>query len=109
MSDLRVFWMVAVMALVTALLRFLPFLVFRHGEQTPRLITRLGELLPCAIMGMLVVYCLRHISLAAAPHGLPEAIAGAVTVALHIWKRSTLLSIVAGTVCYMLLVQQVFM
>ena len=100
--------MIAVIALVTATLRFLPFLLFGENRQTPPLVTYLGRVLPYAIMGMLVVYCLKGVTLTAAPYGIPEAIACAVVIALHVWKRSTLLSIGAGTVCYMLLVQFLF-
>ena len=99
--------LVAVSALVTALIRFAPFLVFRGGK-TPDIVLRLGKLLPCAVMGMLVVYCLRNMDFATASHALPEIIAAAVVVGLHLWRRNTLLSIVAGTVVYMLLVQLVF-
>ena len=99
---------VAVAAIVTIALRFLPFLIFREGKTTPPLITRLGQLLPSAIMGMLVIYCLKGISLAQAPFGIPEII-GCLTVApLHIWKRNTLLSIGLGTICYMFLIQVIF-
>ena len=98
----------AVAALVTAGLRFLPFLIFGENRQTPPLITYLGQVLPFAIMGMLVVYCLKDVTLTAVPFGIPEAIGCAVVALLHIWKRNTLLSIGAGTVCYMLLVQLVF-
>lgn len=107
MTNLHAAALIAVMALVTAALRFAPFLLFSRGDAPP-VIRRLGELLPGATMAMLVVYCLRKISLAAAPHGAPELIAEAVTVGLHIWRKNTLLSIVAGTVCYMVLVQNVF-
>ena len=100
--------MIAVIALVTAALRFLPFLLFGENRQTPPLVTYLGRVLPYAIMGMLVIYCLKGVSLTASPYGIPEAIACSVVVALHAWKRSTLLSIGAGTVCYMLLVQFLF-
>ena len=100
--------MVAVTTAVTALLRFLPFLIFGGEKQTPPYVLYLGKVLPYAIMGMLVVFCLKNVTLAAAPHGIPELIAGAVVVLLHVWKRKTLLSIIAGTVCYMLLVQFVF-
>ena len=100
--------LVAVVALVTAFLRFLPFLIFGENRTTPPLITYLGQVLPFAIMGMLVVYCLKGITPTAAPYGIPEAIGCAVVALLHIWKRNTLLSIGAGTVCYMLLVQFVF-
>ena len=99
---------ILVMAAVTALLRFLPFWVFGGKRQTPAIITYLGKVLPCAIMGMLVVYCLKDISFTGAPFGIPEILGCAVVTILHIWKRNTLLSIGAGTVCYMLLVQFVF-
>lgn len=102
------FWMIAVMALVTALLRFLPFWVFGGKRESPKLVVYLGRVLPFAIMGMLVVYCLRNVELLAAPYGIPELL-GCLTVAgLHIWKRNTLLSIGGGTLLYMLLVQFVF-
>ena len=100
--------MVAVTTAVTVLLRFLPFLIFGGEKQTPPYVIYLGKVLPYAIMGMLVIFCLKNVTLAAAPHGIPELIAGAVVVLLHVWKRKTLLSIIAGTVCYMLLVQFVF-
>lgn len=99
---------IAVIALVTAALRFLPFWIFGENRKTPPIITYLGQVLPCAIMGMLVVYCLKDVHFTAAPFGLPELIGCAVVVLLHVWKRNTLLSIGAGTVCYMLLVQFVF-
>ncbi len=108
MIDIRAALMIAVIALVTAGLRFLPFLIFGENRTTPPLITYLGKVLPFAIMGMLVVYCLKGISFAAAPFGIPELVGCAIVAGLHIWKRNTLLSIGAGTVCYMLLVQLVF-
>ncbi len=98
--------LVAVMALVTILLRFLPFLLFR--KRTPPYIAYLGKVLPAAIIGMLVIYCLKDVNPAAAPHGLPEGISAACVVALQVWKRNSLLSILGGTVLYMLLVQAVF-
>ena len=100
--------LVAVMALVTAGLRFLPFFIFNEKRKTPPLITYLGKVLPYAIMGMLVVYCLKNITPTRFPYGLPELIGCAVVALLHIWKRNTLLSIGAGTLCYMLLVQVLF-
>lgn len=100
--------MIAVIALVTAALRFLPFWIFRENRKTPPLITYLGQVLPYAIMGMLVVYCLKDVSLLASPFGIPEIIGCAVVTLLHIWKRNTLFSIGIGTVCYMLLVQFIF-
>ena len=100
--------LIVVAVLVTAATRFIPFLIFRKKESTPAIITYLGQVLPCAIMGMLVVYCLKDVSVLRFPYGLPELISCAVVAALHVWKRSSLLSIGGGTVCYMLLVQLVF-
>jgi len=100
--------MIAVIALVTVALRVLPFLIFGGKKETPAFITYLGKVLPFAIMGMLVVYCLKGISLVQAPYGLPEILAVATVVLLHLWKRNTLLSIVGGTVLYMVLIQVVF-
>ena len=108
MNKLHAVLTIAVIALVTAGLRFLPFLIFGENRKTPPLVTYLGQVLPYAIMGMLVVYCLKNVTLTAAPFGIPEAIGCAVVALLHVWKRNTLLSIGAGTVCYMLLVQFVF-
>lgn len=99
---------VAICALATMLTRFLPFLIFREGRPTLPLVTYLGKALPSAIFAMLVVYSLRNVDVLGQSHGLPEAIAIAVTVALHLWKRQMLLSIAGGTLCYMLLVQLVF-
>ena len=108
MPDLHSALMIAVIALVTTTLRFLPFLIFGEKRKTPPLISYLGQVLPYAIMGMLVVYCLKGVRFTVAPFGIPEAIGCAVVALLHVWKRNTLLSIGAGTVCYMLLVQFVF-
>ena len=99
--------MIAVMALVTALLRFLPFWIFGKSRKTPALITYLGQVLPYAIMGMLVVYCLKDVELFSRL-GIPELLGCAAVAALHVWKRNTLLSIGGGTVLYMLLLQFVF-
>ena len=100
--------LIVVAVLVTAATRFIPFLIFRKKESTPAIITYLGQVLPCAIMGMLVVYCLKDIQLLSTPFGLPELIGCAIVAVLHIWKRNSLLSIGVGTVCYMMLVQLVF-
>ena len=98
--------LVIAMAAVTMLLRFLPFLVFR--KRTPPYIAYLGEVLPAAIIGMLVVYCLRNTVIRKAPFGAPEMIAGFAVAGLQAWKRKSLLSILGGTVIYMVLVQAVF-
>lgn len=108
MPDLHAAGIVAVAALVTAALRFLPFLIFRENRKTPAIIEYLGKVLPYAIMGMLVIYCLKDVSLSEAQGWVPQLIGCAIVVWLHIWKRNTLLSIGVGTVCYMLLVQFIF-
>lgn len=104
-------WSLCIILLVAAatiLTRFLPFILFPQGKKHPRIIDQLSPLLPPAMMGLLVVYCLRSVDVSAPPHGLPELIAIAVTAGLHQWKRNTLISIGAGTVVYMLLVQLIF-
>ena len=106
-KNLHAILAIAIMAIISYLLRALPFLIF-SGKQTPRFIQYLGKYLPYAIMGMLVIYCLKEVRPLAYPYGLPELIAIAIVALLHIWKRNTLLSIVSGTVSYMLLVQLVF-
>lgn len=98
--------LVAVMSVVTILLRFLPFIVFR--KKTPKYIAYLGKVLPPAIIGMLVIFCLKDITPLAHPFGIPELIAAACVVGLQIWKRNALVSILAGTAVYMALVQLVF-
>ena len=99
---------IAMCVVGTMLTRFLPFLVFRPKRPTPRYIQYLGRVLPGASFAMLIIYCLRDVSLLQGSHGLPELIAIAVTAGLHLWKRQMLLSIAGGTICYMLLVQFIF-
>ncbi len=99
---------ILVIALVTLLTRALPFLLFPAGKKTPAYISFLGKVLPLAIIGMLVVYCLKSVSVTTYPFGLPELIAIAVVVAIHLWKKNSLISIIGGTVLYMFLVQVVF-
>lgn len=107
MDPVKAFWAVVIMAAVTILLRVLPFLVFSRGK-TPAYVSFLGKYLPYAIMGMLVVYCLKGISFVTMPFGIPELAAAAVVVFLHLWKRNTLLSILCGTACYMAIIQLIF-
>lgn len=95
-------------ALATMLTRFLPFIIFSDRRPIPPLVQYLGWALPPAVFGMLVVYCLKGVSFLSGSHGLPELAAIAVVAALHLWRRQMLLSIAGGTVCYMLLVQFVF-
>lgn len=99
---------IGVCALASLLTRFLPFLLFRDGDHAPLVIEYLGRTLPLGIFAMLVVYCLRDVSLVSYPHGLPEAIAIACTVGLHYWRHSMGLSMAVGTAVYMLCVQVVF-
>lgn len=108
MNNLHSVYLVAVVALVTMLTRFLPFWILNGRRKTPEFVLRLSKLLPAAILGMLVVYCLKDISFLSPPYGIPELLGCAAVALLHIWKRNTLLSIGAGTVFYMLLVQWVF-
>ena len=108
MSNAHAMLIVAVAGIVTAALRFLPFLIFGGDRKPPAYITYLGKVLPYAIMAMLVVFCLKNVSLVSTPYGLPELISCALVVLLHVWKRNTLISIIGGTVCYMVLVQMVF-
>lgn len=99
---------IGMVVLGTLLTRFLPFLLFPAGKPTPRYIQYLGTVLPSAVFGLLVVYCLKNVSLFSGTHAIPELIAILVVAGLHVWKRQMLLSIAGGTVCYMLLVQTVF-
>lgn len=99
---------VRMVVLGTLVTRFLPFILFPAGRPTPKYIQYLGKVLPAAVFGLLVIYSLKDVSILGGSHGIPELIAIAVVVLLHLWKRQMLLSIAAGTVCYMLLVQFVF-
>ncbi len=99
---------IAMIVLGTMITRFLPFLIFPAGKSTPKYIQYLGNVLPAAVFGLLVVYCLKDVSIFSGSHGLPELISIALVVVLHLWKRQMLLSIAGGTICYMLLVQFVF-
>lgn len=92
----------------TMITRFLPFLLFPADKPTPKYIEYLGKVLPAAVFGLLVIYCLKDVSILGGSHGLPELIAIAVVILLHYWKRQMLVSIAGGTVCYMLLVQLLF-
>lgn len=92
----------------TMLTRFIPFLLFPAGKPTPKYIQYLGKVLPSAVFGLLVVYCLKDVDILTGSHGLPELLAIIVVIVVHLWKRQMLLSIAGGTVCYMLLVQFVF-
>lgn len=100
---------VSMCVLATVLTRFLPFWVFSEKKKTPPYIEYLGRVLPLAIFGMLIIYCLKGVSLFSGNHAVPELIGIAVTAALHFWKKQMLLSIAGGTVVYMLLIHFVFL
>ena len=106
MDKLHSLALILIMAALTAALRFLPFVMFSKG--TPKTIVYLGNLLPNAIMAMLVVYCLKNVSFTTSSHGIPEALAVFLVAVLHKWKHNMLLSILGGTAAYMVLVQAVF-
>ena len=99
---------IALCVLATVLTRFLPFILFSGKRPTPRYIQYLGKALPAALFSMLVVYCLKNVSILTGSHGLPELLGILITAGLHLWKRQMLLSIAGGTVCYMLLIQFIF-
>lgn len=99
---------ILMVVLGTMLTRFLPFLVFPAGKPTPRYVQYLGKALPGAVFGLLIIYCLKNVSVFTGTHAIPELIAIALVVVLHLWKRQMLLSIAGGTICYMVLVQTIF-
>ena len=106
MYDVHAGYIVLITGAVTVMLRFLPFMAF--GKSRPEFVGYLGRVLPPAVMGMLAVYCLRGVDFAGGSYGIPKGAACIAVVILHVWKRSTLLSITAGTALYMILVQVVF-
>ena len=95
---------IALMALVTVLTRALPFMLFPPGHQTPAYVNYLGRVLPLAVFGMLVVYCLKDVQWLSGSHGVPELIGIAATILIHLWKRQMLWSIAGGTLIYMLII-----
>ena len=108
MNNSYIWLSVALISLVTALLRFLPFVIWGQGKKTPKIITKLGNTLPYAIMGMLVIYCLKDISFSNAQGFLPIFISSLVVIVSYVLKRNTLISILLGTVCNIILLQFVF-
>lgn len=99
---------IAVVVAGTMLTRFLPFLIFPADRPTPGYVQYLGKVLPAAVFGLLVIYCLRNVDILGGSHGIPEFLAIALVILLHRWKRQMLISIAGGTVFYMLLVQLLF-
>ena len=108
MTTIQQIITIAMAVLATTLTRFLPFIIFPAGKEAPKFIKYLGKVLPAAVFGFLVVYCLKNVDILSGSHGIPELIAVAVVAVLHLWKRQMLLSILGGTVAYMLLIQLVF-
>ncbi|MDO5291543.1 MAG: branched-chain amino acid transporter permease [bacterium] len=108
LTPLETLIMILAIALGTMFTRFLPFLVFPEHKEPPKVILYLGKVLPASMMGLLVVYCLKDVSLTQTPYGVPEILAILCIVLLHKWKGNVLLSILGGTVLYMILVQLVF-
>ena len=106
--DSQALIMIFIMAVITFFIRALPFLLFPGNKKTPAFILYLGKVLPFSIIGMLLVYCLKNVSLTAMPFGVPEFISIIAIVLVHVWKRNTLLSIGGGTLLYMFLVQVIF-
>ena len=102
------FLIILAVALTTFATRVLPFLIFPKGKEIPEVVRYLGRVLTPAVIGMLVIYCLKNVSVLAAPFGLPEFIAVAAVIVLHVWKRNNPLSIGVGTALYMFLIQVVF-
>lgn len=107
-TPLQTIITIGAVALGTMVTRFTPFLIFPDHREAPRFITYLGKVLPAAVIGLLIVFCLKGISLLHAPYGIPELISVACVILLQLWKRSSLLSIGAGTVLYMVLIRFVF-
>ncbi len=108
LTPLQTLCIILAVAAGTQLTRWLPFLLFPENREPPRAVADLGRLLPPAMMGLLVVYCLKDVAWFASPHGAPEAVAVLAVVLLHLWRGNVLLSITGGTALYMLLVQAVF-
>jgi len=108
MTKERALLLILVVAACTLLTRLIPFVLFGGKREVPKAVTYLGKILPPAIMATLMVYCLKGADLFSAGHGIPEFVSVAVTAALHIWKRNVLLSIAAGTLCHMFLIQYIF-
>jgi len=108
LTPIQTLIMIGAIALGTMVTRFLPFILFPDNREVPSFVIYLGKVLPYSAIGLLVVYCLKGVSVTTAPFALPEIISIACIIALHLWKNNTLLSIGVGTVVYMVLVQFVF-
>ena len=108
MTQSQIYITVLLILAATIIPRIIPFALFPEGRKPPKFLKALGDTLPYAVIGALVVYCFKDVSVTEYPHGIPELIALAVLVGLHMWRKNTLLSMAASTIVYMLLVQFVF-
>lgn len=108
MSLIQRVIMIGMIILGTMITRFLPFFIFTSDKPTPKYVQYLGKMLPSAALGMLVIYCVKNVSLFSGNHAIPELISIMAVVLLHLWKRQMLISIAGGTILYMLLVQLIF-
>lgn len=108
LTNTQTIIMIIAIASGTIITRFLPFILFPEKKEPPKIIVYLGRVLPASMMGLLVVYCMRNVSIIEGSHGLPELLAMTLIVILHKWKGNVLLSISAGTALYMFLVQVIF-
>ena len=108
MNNFYTWFVIAIIALVTASIRFLPFLIFSNSSKTPKIIEKLGKLLPFSVMGMLVIYCIKDVKITSISSVLPTLISSAIVFFLYLWKRNTIISILCGTICYMFLIQIIF-
>lgn len=108
MSLIQRLIMICMIILGTVITRFLPFLIFNSDKPTPEYVQYIGKMLPSAALGMLVIYCLKDVSLFKGNHAIPELISIMVVILLHFWKRQMLISIAGGTIFYMVLVQLIF-
>lgn len=108
MTMIQQIFIIIIVTAATMITRFLPFLAFPAEKKTPAFVHYLGNVLPAAVFGLLVIYCFRNVQIMSGTHGIPELIAVLIVVGLHLWKRQMLLSIAGGTIAYMLLVQLVF-
>jgi hypothetical protein len=107
MTEVQSAVTIGAVILGTMATRFLPFLVFPKGKTPPKFVQYLGKVLPCAAIGLLVVYCFKDVA-SSGTYGIPEILSVLLIIVLHKWKKNTLLSIGGGTALYMLLVQTVF-
>lgn len=117
MSITQQIVMVAAGVVATMLTRFIPFMAFRPDKPTPKYVMYLGKVLPASVFALLVVYCLRssvsidsagtiaHWHVLFSPDALSQFIAVAFTILIHVWRRNIMLSIAAGTICYMILIR----